>query len=332
MLPPSKRKNVWKTTCMLLTCTMILAGYSSLCRAAEAQADQAAARDAEYAGTMTEESGALLVAEKSQVAVAAPDTKAEPEIVEVDWSSYFNGLNGTAVIYDAASPKYTMYNRELAFTRSSPCSTFKIISSLIGLENGIIDPKNSTRPWSGEKFWLDAWNQDIDFFKAFRFSCVWYFRQVVDDIGKTLMQKELARLHYGNGDISDWHGRLNTYEDNPVLTGFWLESSLKISPQEQVEVLERIFGKDSEYSEKSQQALKQAMLIDTESSEISIYGKTGMGKDRDTVVDAWFTGFAEKADQRIYFCVRLARTDGADFSSPQAREIALKLVSVYFEP
>ena len=34
-------------------------------------------------------------------------TEKIPEIVEVDWSEYFNGLNGTAVIYDASNKKYT---------------------------------------------------------------------------------------------------------------------------------------------------------------------------------------------------------------------------------
>lgn len=77
-----------------------------------------------------------------------------------------------------------IYNKELALTQRSPCSTFKIISSLIGLENGIIDPDNSVRPWSSEIFWNEDWNRDINFSDAFRTSCVWYFRQVTDDIGK----------------------------------------------------------------------------------------------------------------------------------------------------
>lgn len=64
---------------------------------------------------------------------AADSIEMEPEIVCADWSEYFNGLNGSAVIYDAADRQYTMYNSDLAETRSSPCSTFKIISSLIAL-------------------------------------------------------------------------------------------------------------------------------------------------------------------------------------------------------
>ena len=255
-------------------------------------------------------------------------TEKIPEIVEVDWSEYFNGLNGTAVIYDASNKKYTIYNRDLAITRSSPCSTFKIISSLIALENGIIETENSTKTWSGEIFWNEDWNKDIDFQEAFRTSCVWYFRQVIDDIGEDLMQKELDKLQYGNCDISDWEGKLNTNNNNRALTGFWIESSLKISPKEQVEVMERIFGTDSTYSERTQNILKQVMLISEENNtEISIYGKTGMGKAEGIVVDAWFTGFAETLEGNKYFCVYLGQSDAGNTSSTAAKEIAIQILN-----
>ncbi len=189
-----------------------------------------------------------------------PESEPEPEIVEADWSAYFNGLNGTAVLYDASARRYTLCDHELALTRRSPCSTFKIISSLIALENGILVPEDSTRTWSGEVFWNEDWNKDIDFSEAFRTSCVWYYRQVADDIGKDLMQASLDHLQYGSCDISDWEGRLNTNNQNRALTGFWIESSLTISPIEQVEVMERIFGEHSSYSVRSQTELKQVML------------------------------------------------------------------------
>lgn len=254
-----------------------------------------------------------------------------PEIVEADWSNYFNGLNGTAVVYDATNQQYTIYNRDLAVTESSPCSTFKIISSLIALENGIIEPENSTRTWSGEIFWNEDWNKDIDFPEAFRTSCVWYYRQVIDDIGQDLMKRELDRLQYGNYDISDWEGRLNTNNSNRALTGFWIESSLLISPVEQVEVMERIFGDNSAYSEETQAELKQVMLLpEIDGTDITIYGKTGMGKANGIVVDAWFTGFAESTTGKIYFCVRLGRSDGMNVSSQLAKEIATKVVSNYY--
>lgn len=255
---------------------------------------------------------------------------AEPRIEDIDWSNYFDGINGTAVIYEPIGNCYQIYNQELALTQRSPCSTFKIISSLIALENGIIKPNESVHTWSGEMFWNEEWNRDIDFSDAFHSSCVWYFREIIDEIGKDMIQKNLNELGYGNCDISDWEGRLNTNNNNPVLTGFWIESSLLISPKEQVEVMERIFGDNTDYSEETLDQLKQVMLLSEQNNAgISIYGKTGMGKAYGIVVDSWYTGFADTTDKRIYFCVYLGETDNRNVSSTKAKEIAIKIVSDY---
>lgn len=262
---------------------------------------------------------------------AADDSRKEsnePAIEEMDWSDYFDGINGAAVLYDPMEKRYQIYNQETALTRRSPCSTFKIISSLTALECGIIVPDDSVRTWSGETFWNEEWNRDIDFSDAFHASCVWYFREVIDEIGMDRMQQELNRLSYGNCDISDWEGHLNTNNSNPALTGFWLESSLQISPKEQAEVMERIFGEYTDYSEETRKQLEQVMrLSDSGETDFMIYGKTGMGKAVGIVVDAWFTGFADHADRRIYFCVYMGETNNQEVSSARARETAVKILS-----
>ncbi|MCI8669440.1 MAG: class D beta-lactamase [Lachnospiraceae bacterium] len=277
---------------------------------------------------------------KTEIYIESPETDTEPEtdvflpepeLVEADWSEYSDGLNGAAVIYDVSELRYTVYNRELALTQSSPCSTFKIISSLIALEQRIIPSEDSTRTWSGEVFWNEKWNRDIDFESSFRDSCVWYFRQVIDDIGQERMQEELYKLQYGNCDISDWEGRLNTNNNNRALTGFWIESSLAISPKEQTEVMERIFGTDSVYSEETQNRLRQVMLVTEQNqASASIYGKTGMGRANGSI-DAWFTGFAEHGEKKVYFCVYLGKSDDENISSTAAKKIAIRLVTDYFK-
>lgn len=257
---------------------------------------------------------------------------AEPQTMDEDWSTYFGGLTGAAVIYDRAENRYAVYNGELAGTRRSPCSTFKIISSLIGLEQGIILPDDSVRTWSGEIFWNEDWNRDIGFEYAFRTSCVWYFREVIDEIGRETMQKELEKLAYGNCDISDWKGEQNTNNSNRALTGFWIESSLKISPKEQTEVMERIFGENSTYSEETIEILKEVMRLPEEyGTDIPVYGKTGMGKTDGITVDAWFTGFAETSEEPVYFCVYLGQSEERDATSVAARDIAVQIISDYCE-
>lgn len=252
----------------------------------------------------------------------------EPVIEDADWADYFSGLTGAAVVLDPAENRCQIYHSELALTRRSPCSTFKIISSLIALERGIIHADSSLRTWSGEVFWNADWNRDIDFPDAFRTSCVWYFREVVNEIGADAMQAELAKLQYGNCDISDWEGRLNTNNSNPALTGFWIESSLLISPKEQAEVMERIFGGHGDYSPEALDQLKAVMLLpEPDGADLSIYGKTGMGKAHGAVVDAWFTGFADTAGRRVFFCVYLGESGGENVSSARAKEIAAAILS-----
>lgn len=289
--------------------------------------------------TVSEPSGEELYGKEVSVSESPEEASSEKEtqasgFIETDWSQYFNGLNGAAVVYDCTEGTYRIYNEELAMTRRSPCSTFKIISSLIALENGIIDPDDSVRAWSGEVFWNENWNRDIDFAEAFRTSCVWYFREIIDEIGKDRMQAGLEKISYGNCDISDWEGRLNTNNNNRALTGFWIESSLQISPKEQTEVMARIFGSDTDYSVGTINSLKQVMLVEDSMPEqngtdIAVYGKTGMGKAQGITVDAWFTGFAETPAGNLYFCVYLGQTDGMDVTSLAAKETALRILADY---
>lgn len=277
---------------------------------------------------LTGDSPAAMSAGTEKAYYGQSETVCDLQVTEVDWSDYFDGLTGAAVFYNPSAKVMTVFNPELANTRRSPCSTFKIVSALIGLEQGVIPMKYSTPVWSGEIFWNAAWNRDIDFHDAFRTSCVWYFRAVADELGKERIRLELNRLQYGNADISDWAGQLNTNDDNPALTGFWIESSLQISPAEQVLVMERIFGENTIYRQATIEQLRNAMrLPDLHINGWNVFGKTGMGKSADTAVDAWYTGFAEASDERVYFCVYLGQTAEAEISSIKAREIAIQLIA-----
>lgn len=261
----------------------------------------------------------------AQMVDEPPSTTLRPELAR-----YLDGLNGAIVLFDPVENEFWVYNEDLADVRRPPCSTFKIVSSLVGLESGAIDREDSVRPWSGQVFWNDDWNRDMDLYNAFRTSCVWYYRQVIDDIGRDRMQDALEELRYGNCDLSDWEGHLNTNNSDPALTGFWIESSLKISPREQTQVLERIFGQSSVYPSDIRAILEGVMLLSEASQEdCRIYGKTGMGKAKGVVADAWYTGFAD-VGHRVYFCVYLGETTERDVSSALAREIAVSLIKEEF--
>lgn len=246
----------------------------------------------------------------------------------VDLSSAFGSLRGTAVFFDPARDSYAVYAPELADVRSSPCSTFKIFSAYAGLLTGAIDPRHSVRRWDGTEYWQPLWNRDVDLKTAFGCSCVWYFRQVIDDIGPAAMQAFLDRYGYGNRDCSDWGGRLNTNEPLYALKGFWIESSLRISPREQTEVLSRLFAPAEDAKQAAaQQTLKDIMLVQADEARgLRIYGKTGFGVVDGRPADAWFAGFYEYGGTPVYFAVRLDDPANPACTSAAAKDIALRVI------
>ena len=245
--------------------------------------------------------------------------------VEINLQEYFDGVNGTAIFYYPESDTYAVYQKELSEKRSSPCSTFKIFSTYVGLDTGVIQMNDSVRTWNGTAYWYEPWNRDIGLPDAFRQSCVWYYRQVIDDIGQPVMQAHIDEMNYGNRDISDWQGDLNEGEPLAELKGFWLESSLKISPKEQIQVLRRIM----EHPEKGELAntLKLLMLTrDDAATGLKVYGKTGFGRVDGKNTDAWFVGLYERDGKTAYFALRLDDPDNPRATSDKAKAIALSII------
>ena len=238
----------------------------------------------------------------------------------LDYSEYFQGINGCAVIYDEPSNTYSFYNKEKCETEVSPLSTFKIISALAGLENNVLVNETSTMEYSGVKYPIDTWNSNLTLKEAFETSCVWYFRQVVDMVGQEDISTMLNEIQYGNCDISEWSGS----ETNPLpeLNGFWLESSLKISPKHQVVALNYIFGRENNFNAENLEELKKLMYI-AELDNGCLYGKTGSGTDG----KAWFVGFVEENGNRIYFAVYLDDMQNKEIvSGNKAKEIAISIL------
>ncbi|WP_312651443.1 penicillin-binding transpeptidase domain-containing protein [Aminipila sp.] len=249
--------------------------------------------------------------------VARPHTTDEIS-QEVDYSQYFNGIDGCAVLYDNQNKIYYFYNKNLCNVQSTPCSTFKIISTLMGLKNGVLSSEDSTMNYNGTIYPIETWNKNLTLKDAFNNSCVWYYRQVIDKVGKDQVQKELNQLKYGNCDISKWNGSLEA--PFPDVNGFWLDSSLKISALEQVNILRNIFEGNTEYSQNNIDILKNIMLTE-ETDNLRVYGKTGTGR----LGSGKFVGFCEKGSKRYYFAIYLDNQK-EQVSGKIAKDIAMEII------
>lgn len=248
-----------------------------------------------------------------------PDPDTTDKISEdIDYSQYFNGIDGCAVLYDNQNKIYYFYNKNLCNVQSTPCSTFKIISTLMGLKNGVLSSEDSTMNYNGTIYPIETWNENLTLKDAFKNSCVWYYRQVIDKVGKDEVQKELNQLKYGNCDISKWNGSLEA--PFPDVNGFWLDSSLKISALEQVNILRNIFEGNTEYSQYNIDILKNIMLTE-ETDNLRIYGKTGTGR----LGSGKFVGFCEKDSERYYFAIYLD-DQKQQVSGKIAKDIAMEII------
>lgn len=244
----------------------------------------------------------------------------EPEANAVDYSSSFDGVTGCAVFYNYADNSYDFYNEAQCNTRYSPNSTFKIVATLEGLKYGVVNDESSTMNYNGGEYPFESWEKNLNLKEAFQNSCVWYFRQVIDGVGQQAMEADLNSIGYGNCDVSRWEGSgaNPTYDTN----GFWLGSSLEISPVEMVNVISDIFEGKTEYDEDDISILKNIMESDIE----GIYGKTGTGIDN----SAWYTGFYESNNDKVYFAVHLENENGKSVAGADAKAIACDIIKEYY--
>lgn len=229
----------------------------------------------------------------------------------LDLDQYFGATKGTAIFYNPSKYEY-VYNEDLIDTRFTPNSTFKIVSTLMGLNEGIIETTDSKMQYNGTTYWYDLWNENLTLEEAFQTSCVWYYHQMLYQVPRETVQEQLNLLSYGNSSISQWEGNgTNSKED---LNGFWLNSSLKISPKEQVLVLEQIFEYNTIYEPKHIELLKTVMDTKTQ----SVYAKTGSGGGQ-----AWYVGFIEQEDDIIYFAIFI---EDEGVSGALAKEISFSII------
>jgi len=195
------------------------------------------------------------------------------------------------VVLDLESGRVRRWNPEQAATPLSPCSTFKIPNALIGLETGALAGTDQVLPWDGTTHERVALNRDHDLRSAMDASVVWYFQEVARRVGTQRMAGFLASVGYGNQDISGG------------LTQFWLESSLKISADEQVAFLARMLRGELPVSDQTVQGVTD-ILEQRREGDVVLFGKTGSGHQS----LGWFVGWLTRPGGTSVFACNVEST------------------------
>jgi beta-lactamase class D len=209
---------------------------------------------------------------------------------------YFDSaqVDGCFSLLDNITGKVTVYNLKLDTERITPGSSFEIIGGMIGLEaNKILDEKMTIK-WDGVQRPYADWNKDLTMEEAFNSGAVPYFQEVARRVGRDTMKYWIDSLHYGNMDLS-----------GPI-DSFWLNNTLRISPDEQLGLMERLYFDKLPFERRSQDIISGAMLQENNALYKFSY-HAGWGTDPSSKLVGWLEGWIVE-NRHVYFFVTLVKS------------------------
>ena len=189
-------------------------------------------------------------------------------------------------------------------TRVTPASTFKIAISLMGYDAGFLKSEHAPllHYRKGDPDWNDSWLADTDPQKWIRDSVVWYSQRVTAALGPARFQRYVTAFHIGNEDVS------GDPRKHDGLRWAWIDSSLQVSPREELGFLERVVRRELPVKPIAYDMTSRITAIAGDHGGWEIHGKTGAGfprladggSDRAHAI-GWFVGWAVKGGRTLVF-------------------------------
>ena len=219
-----------------------------------------------------------------------------------NWEKFFqeNNIKGTFVLKNIDTNKTLIYNKERSNIEFVPASTFKILNSMIALQEASISSINDTIKWDGINRSFKSWNKDQTMKSALPISCVWFYQELARRTGKEKMQEWIDKANYGNKKIENKIDR------------FWLDGNLAISANEQIDFLEKFVKDELPFDKNIQETVKGIMITDSTKNYI-IHSKTGWSQNI-----GWNVGYVETKNNVWIFALNI---DMEDLNKGKLRKI-----------
>ena len=245
------------------------------------------------------------------------------EVKEVDLGKYFEEFHveGSFILFDQQLQQATTYNSERCKEQFSPASTFKIANSIIGIEEGILTGEDYVFKWDSVESWNPSWNKDLTLKEAFRASCLPCYIRMANQIGIEKYRHYLQVLGYGDEmkEVSD--SLFNKEKIN-----FWVTGQLRISQEEQIGFLRKLYYDQLPVSKKAIDITK-SILIDEQGDGFILSGKTGWTTDPVIQSDVgWYVGYLEKGGNVYFFATNIESKEPLDSFVKARKEITMNIL------
>jgi len=206
---------------------------------------------------------------------------ADTEIEDIFKKSKING----SLVISALDGKEFIYNKSRVNKRYLPGSTFKMPNTLIALQEKAIKDEYEILKWDGKIRTYKPWNKDQNLQSAFPISCVWCYQELAKKIGNDKYLQHLQKLNYGN------------QKTGLDLTTFWLSGDIKISVNEQIKFLKKLYNSELPYEKEYINVLKKIMIVE-KTDKYTIRVKTGWTQDI-----GWYIGYIETKNKVWFFAL-----------------------------
>lgn len=222
-----------------------------------------------------------------------------------------NKIDATVVISSLKTGKEYVIDEKRSEQRFLPASTFKILNTLIILQEEVIKDENEIVKWDGIEKGLPEWNKDQNLKTALPSSCVWFYQELAKKVGIDKYTEYLQELNYGNSMVG-----LNA--DN-----FWLEGDIRISAKEQISFLRKLYLEEYGFNKEYYDILK-VLLTEEENASYKLFGKTGWAQRINPQV-GWYVGYIETKIDTWFFAANL--TIQQDSDSDYRKKLVMNFLS-----
>jgi beta-lactamase class D len=139
-------------------------------------------------------------------------------------------------------------------------------------------------------------------YQAFRVSAVPYYQEVARRIGKDTMEMWLDSLKYGASSDTE------RVVIRTAIDSFWLDNSLKITPDQNLGLVKRLYFDELPFFKSYQEVVKRAMLFENNTNYRLGY-KTGWGENEKGHPIGWVTGWIEENRHPYFFVLNIESPD-----------------------
>ncbi len=223
-----------------------------------------------------------------------------PELAEQFRSA---DVAGTFVVLNPETGEMTGYNKERAFTRYVPASTFKIANTLIGLTVGAVKDVDEILEFGASPQPVTEWERNMGLREAIAMSNVAIYQTLARRIGLKRMAEEVNLLDYGNKSIGE------------VVDRFWLDGPLQISAIEQVGFLAKLAMHRLPVNETAQ-VQTQEILLKEKGEGWGLWAKSGWQNFPNKGI-GWWVGWVSARGVNYPFALNM---DMKDMESGPLRE------------